>query len=111
MIPSLFQPLANHLWQSTLFAAVAGLLTLALRKYRARTRYWIWLVASVKFLIPVSLLMDVGRLIGRHAIPVSAPPVLSYVIELASQPFAVPISLSSVPAAPTSSLLDWVSAV
>jgi hypothetical protein len=30
---------ANHLWQSTLFAAVAGLLTLALRKNHARTRH------------------------------------------------------------------------
>ena len=46
MIPSQLQPLANHLWQSTLFAAVAGLLTLALRKNRAQTRYWLWLAAS-----------------------------------------------------------------
>ena len=29
MIPSELQSLANHLWQSTLFAAAAGLLTLA----------------------------------------------------------------------------------
>jgi len=28
--------LTNHLWQSTLFALAAGLLTLALRKNRAR---------------------------------------------------------------------------
>ena len=31
-------PLANHLWQSTLFAAAAGLLTLALKNNRARLR-------------------------------------------------------------------------
>ena len=31
--------LANHLWQSTLVAALAGLLTLALRKHHARARY------------------------------------------------------------------------
>jgi hypothetical protein len=52
MIPNQLPFLANHLWQSTMFAAVAGLLTLALRKNRAQMRYWLWLSASVKFLIP-----------------------------------------------------------
>jgi hypothetical protein len=33
--------LANHLWQSTLFAVAAGLLTLALRQQHARIRYWL----------------------------------------------------------------------
>jgi hypothetical protein len=28
MIPSNLLPIANHLWQSTLFAGIAGLLTL-----------------------------------------------------------------------------------
>ena len=41
--------LGNHLWQSTLFAGAAGLLTLFLRKNRARARYGLWLAASVKF--------------------------------------------------------------
>ena len=31
MNPSYFSPFANHLWQSTLFAGLAGLLTLVLR--------------------------------------------------------------------------------
>ena len=84
MIPSLLQPLANHLWQSTLFAAVAGLLTLALRKNRAQTRYWLWLAASVKFLIPFSLLVDMGSHWGRHATPAITTPLLSYVIEHAT---------------------------
>ena len=53
-------PLANHLWQSTLFAAVAGLLTLALRNNHARLRHWVWLAASCKFLIPVLLLIGLG---------------------------------------------------
>jgi len=53
-------PLFNHLWQSTLFAAVAGLLTLAFRKSQARARYWLWLTASVKFLFPFSLLVGIG---------------------------------------------------
>lgn len=52
--------LGNHLWQSTLFFGAAGLLTLILRKNQARVRYWLWLAASVKFLIPFSLLADIG---------------------------------------------------
>jgi hypothetical protein len=37
----------NHLWQSTLFALAAGLLTLVLRKNQARARYWLWLAAKL----------------------------------------------------------------
>ena len=43
-------PLANHLWQSTLFVAVVWLLALLLRSNRAEVRYWLWLAASMKFL-------------------------------------------------------------
>ena len=56
MIPEL----ANHLWQSTLFACAIGLLTLALRKNRAAVRHGLWLAASVKFLLPLSLLVGLG---------------------------------------------------
>ena len=52
--------LTNHLWQSTLFAVAAGLLTVAFRKNRAQVRYWLWFSASLKFLIPFSLLMSLG---------------------------------------------------
>lgn len=52
--------LGNHLWQSTVFAAAAGLLTVILRKNHARARYWLWLAASMKFLIPFSLLVGIG---------------------------------------------------
>src|SRR2546429_9400928 len=52
--------LGNHLWQSTLLAIAAGLFTLFLRKNQARARYWLWLTASVKFLIPLSLLVAMG---------------------------------------------------
>ena len=52
--------LSNHLWQSTLYAAMAGFLALILRKCHARVRYWVWLAASIKFLIPFSLLVAFG---------------------------------------------------
>src|ERR1035437_6562557 len=83
-------PLANHLWQSTLFAAVAWVLTLALRKNRASARYWIWLAASVKFLIPFSLLVSAGGQLGWRTAPVTAPSQLSFAMDEISQPFAMP---------------------
>jgi bla regulator protein BlaR1 len=68
MISSEFiSSVTNHLWQSTLFAAVAGLLTLVLRKNRASARHWIWLAASVKFLVPFSLLVTLGSYVEAPA--------------------------------------------
>jgi bla regulator protein blaR1 len=52
--------LGNHLWQSTRFALAAARLSLMLRKHPARARYWLWLAASLKFLVPFSFLVDVG---------------------------------------------------
>jgi len=46
----------NHLWQSTIFAAAAGLLTVAFRRNGAHVRYWLWFGASAKFLIPFAVL-------------------------------------------------------
>jgi beta-lactamase regulating signal transducer with metallopeptidase domain len=43
---------------------------MALRRNSARLRYWLWLAASVKFLIPVSLLVSMG---GRVVMPPDAP--------------------------------------
>ena len=62
-------PLFNHLWQSTLFAVVAGLLTLVLRKNHARVRHGVWLAASIKFLIPISLLISLGGAIPWRTAP------------------------------------------
>ena len=79
--------LGNHLWQSTLFAAVAGLLALTLRKNHARARYWVWLAASVKFLIPFSWLVQIGsRLAWTHA-SVGTNAGVFVVMEQVSQPF------------------------
>src|ERR1700683_927473 len=99
MIPSELLPLANHLWQSTLFAGIAGLFTLALRKNRAQVRYWLWLSASVKFLVPFSVLMSVGRVLETWAPAAAqkiASPAVSFVEEYVAQPF--PATSSFVPA-------------
>lgn len=50
----------DHLWQSTMFVAACGALSVLLRRSQARVRYRLWLAASVKFLIPFSLLVSVG---------------------------------------------------
>jgi len=50
-----------HLIQSTVFAALMGLLTLLLRNNRAATRYWVWFAASLKFLVPFSLFVEIGH--------------------------------------------------
>jgi bla regulator protein BlaR1 len=65
----LARALITHLEQSTLFAVAAGSLALVLRDNRAHTRYWIWSVASVKFLIPFSLLVDLGGHLGWSFAP------------------------------------------
>jgi len=96
MIPEYLTPLANHLWQSTLFAAAVWVLTLALRKNRAAVRHRLWLAASVKFLIPFSLLVSLGAQIPWRPASVSAPPQISIVMETISRPFAE----SSLPFAP-----------
>jgi bla regulator protein BlaR1 len=81
MIPAYLSPLANHLWQSTLFAAVAGLLVLSLRKHCAPARHWLWLAASLKFLIPFSLLMGIGARLGWTRTPVTVLHRVSIVVE------------------------------
>ncbi|HLG57903.1 MAG TPA: M56 family metallopeptidase [Vicinamibacterales bacterium] len=80
--------LANHLWQSTLFAAAAGLLTLAFRKNRAHVRYWLWLAASVKFLIPFAVLMAIGAQIEGPTL-VTAQRELGVVVASVSEPFSL----------------------
>jgi bla regulator protein blaR1 len=77
MIPSQLQPLANHVWQSTLFAAIASLLVLALRRNQAHIRYCLWLAASVKFCLPFSLLVIAGSYFAPHTAREIAPSVVS----------------------------------
>jgi beta-lactamase regulating signal transducer with metallopeptidase domain len=90
MIPVSLSPLANHLWQSTLFAAAAWLLTLALRKNRADIRYALWLAASVKFLVPFALLVSIGHQSEWRVAPAIGPVPISHVVKQVSQTFALP---------------------
>jgi len=80
--------LANHLWQSTLFACVMGLLTLMLRRNRAAVRHGLWLAASIKFLVPFSLLIGLGSQVEWRKAPVVPHPRLD-VVEQISEPLAI----------------------
>jgi hypothetical protein len=57
----------SHLWQSTLCSGAAWFLVLALRRHRAQARYWVWFIASTKFLVPFSLLVGLGAFVPWRA--------------------------------------------
>ena len=101
--------LADHLWQSTLVAAAAGLLTLALRNNSARVRYSLWLAASLKFLIPFSLLVAVGSQFSwRHLS--AAPASGTVLIQEFGQPFTQtsPLTRAAGPIAASTSQIHWL---
>ena len=89
--------LANHLWQSTLFAVCMALLAVVLRRSPARVRFWIWLTASLKFLLPFSLLTGLGGyFVPSHGSSAQIQPALYYAMDVASRPFT--FASSSTPA-------------
>jgi beta-lactamase regulating signal transducer with metallopeptidase domain len=90
--------LLNHLWQSTLCAGGVGLLALLLRRNSAEIRYRLWLAASVKFLLPFSLLVQLGNGLGwplAPAAPMSSVPPMK-AIDAAETPTPEPASSASV---------------
>jgi bla regulator protein BlaR1 len=82
-------PIANHLWQSTLVAGIAGILAIVLRKNYARIRYWIWLAASFKFLVPFSLFITIGAMIPSPHGRTGKPGRLPVAVEEIAQPFVL----------------------
>src|ERR1022692_984556 len=87
----------NHLWQSTIFAIAAGLLTLAFRKNRAHVRFWLWFSASIKFFVPFSVLMSLGSYMpaARKMATQIAPPAVSFTLEQITQPFPANLPLAT----------------
>src|SRR5437016_10710850 len=90
MIASSLSLLANHLWQSTFFAALVALLTLSFKRNRAAARYGLWLAASAKFLVPFALLVNIGSEFKYQPVSSLAQPRLPIVMEEISQPFTPP---------------------
>jgi bla regulator protein blaR1 len=87
----MMEALFNHLWQSTLVAAVAGLLALALRRNHARVRYAIWLAASMKFLAPFSLLVALGGHFGWSPSAAPAKQQSIFFVEKIDPPVVLPL--------------------
>lgn len=63
---------------------LAGLLAFALRRLPARVRFWVWITASIKFLIPFALLAALGNHLPWR---LSAPPAQPHALSLLAQPF------------------------
>ncbi len=78
--------IVSHLWQSTIFAAVACLLTFALRKNPAKLRHAILVIASIKFLIPFSVLVGIGTLVPPPQSAALAQSKWVSTVEQVSQP-------------------------
>lgn len=97
--------LTNHVWQSTIFAFVVGLITVAFRRNRAQVRYWLWLSASYKFLVPLWLLTSLGRRFEWAPVTqkMAAAPAVQFTLVQMSQPFSSALPL----AAATSATHDW----
>ena len=103
----------DHLWQSTLFAAAALVCAALLKRHSAAVRYWVWFVASAKFLVPIAALVAVGGYSSWRVIeivPYSEGPVL---IETVSQPFTgegVALRTPGPRAAADTTIMSWLPA-
>jgi uncharacterized protein (TIGR03435 family) len=97
----------NHLWQSSCFALLAGLLAFLLRRYSPKVRYWVWLSASLKFLVPFALLVSLGSVVPHpppHPLSVPAAVFPNTLGEIA-EPFS-PAALKA--AVPAHTPLPWI---
>jgi uncharacterized protein (TIGR03435 family) len=102
--------LTNHLWQSTLFAAAAATVAFALRRNTAQVRHAVWLTASLKFLVPFSLLLSLGAQWGWSRPAVAAPDVtpidnVTIVVDQIAQPFSDRLPVVAVAPAPA---VNWL---
>jgi len=88
----------NHLWQSSLVAGAIWVLTLLFRNNGAGVRHGLWLAASLKFLLPFSLLAAIGRVSFTHAVAPGSMQALEQIAP-AAMPFAgaLPVIVASDP--------------
>ena len=102
--------IGDHLWQSTLVAAGAALLTLFLRNNRAQVRHAVWLAASIKFLIPFAALIAAGRRLGiappAAALPDPLDAQINFVVDTVARPFSAQAVDGPVAAVPAGT--DWL---
>ena len=92
----------NHLWQSSAFAAIIALAVWTLRHNSPRARYWLWLTASLKFLIPFWWIVSAA---ARLELPPNAPSLRVLPVTAISTYFA-PVSMPVNPV-PVETPFDW----
>ncbi|HVW04297.1 MAG TPA: M56 family metallopeptidase [Vicinamibacterales bacterium] len=108
---------SDHLWQSTLFAAVVAVVVAMLRGKRASVRHALWLAASIKFVVPFAALTVFGAFIGSRLSLHVPEPAPDFVQTMTSAPFvpqiapALSIVPSSTATAPSSVLLPALIAI
>lgn len=71
----LWPNVAVHLWEATLFVGLLALGVRLLKRAPASTRYWLWLLAAVKLLVPSVLLAWLVSDIPSAAPSLSPPPL------------------------------------
>jgi beta-lactamase regulating signal transducer with metallopeptidase domain len=96
--------LLDHLWQSTLFALLLGALTLLLRRHAAALRFWVWFAASVKFLVPFSVLMAMGAAMTLPVAPMLPDGPTLEVLQDTAAPFTNTPAANVVPDGTT----NWI---
>ena len=88
ILMTMVSAVGDHLWQSTMFVVACGVLSVFLRRSQAHVRHGLWLAASVKFLIPFSLLVSVGSRWAWRPSPAAQSRVELYsAIDQVSRPF------------------------
>ncbi len=107
----------NHLWQSTLFVLAAALVAAALRRNGAYIRHRVWLVASLKFLVPFSLLLSLGSVLPRFApaapaaVAAQSAPNLSVTVGRIVQPFGSDVFNTAAAPASAVTTTNWPAVV
>ncbi len=66
-LSSWWPSIADHLWQSTLFALILLAASLVLRRAPARRRHTLWLLVSAKFALPVAFVVYLAAQLGLDA--------------------------------------------
>jgi len=107
--------LMNHLWQSTLFVLAAAIAAAALRKNGAHIRHGVWVIASLKFLAPFSLLMSLGSALPSFTpaaaaiadTTTAAAPALPLAVDRFAQPFTSADFVSTATMRATASTTNW----
>lgn len=82
--------IVNHLWQSTVVVLAAAVVARALSRHQARVRHAVWLAASLKFLVPFSLLIAIGGALSWRAAPpaTGSTPAFVETLQTITEPFS-----------------------